>query len=258
MIRNLVLVACLSLFVVRPSRADEPAAVETAAAKEYAALVEQFEQLGRSPELIDRFFALAKSYPQDPVAIDALSWVVVHVRDGKKPAEAADILAAEHIASENLADVCLQLAESPSLAGERLLRLILEKSPHPEVQARACFYLAGLLQQQLRLHETLTAEPTSRRRFDQFYGKEFVKHLLGRSAAEISAEAEQLYDRVLQDYSSSDNGMTELARVQLVELRHLTVGKPALEIEGEDIDGTPFKLSDYRGKVVMLSFWGHW
>jgi len=38
----------------------------------------------------------------------------------------------------------------------------------------------------------------------------------------------------------------------------LAVGKLAPEIEGEDIDGTQFKLSDYRGKVVVLDFWGNW
>jgi cytochrome oxidase Cu insertion factor (SCO1/SenC/PrrC family) len=36
------------------------------------------------------------------------------------------------------------------------------------------------------------------------------------------------------------------------------IGKEAPEIEGEDIDGNRFKLSDYRGKVVLLDFWGHW
>ncbi len=38
----------------------------------------------------------------------------------------------------------------------------------------------------------------------------------------------------------------------------VAVGKLAPEIEGEDLDGIPFKLSDYRGKVVMLDFWGDW
>ena len=36
------------------------------------------------------------------------------------------------------------------------------------------------------------------------------------------------------------------------------IGQVAPEIEAEDLDGQPFKLSDYRGKVVMLDFWGHW
>jgi hypothetical protein len=35
-------------------------------------------------------------------------------------------------------------------------------------------------------------------------------------------------------------------------------GQPAPEIEGTDLDGQPLKLSDYRGKVVLLSFWGKW
>ena len=37
-----------------------------------------------------------------------------------------------------------------------------------------------------------------------------------------------------------------------------TIGKLAPEIVGQDIDGNPMKLSDYRCKVVMLDFWGNW
>ena len=33
------------------------------------------------------------------------------------------------------------------------------------------------------------------------------------------------------------------------------VGDAAPEIAGVDLDQRPFKLSDYRGKVVMLDFW---
>jgi hypothetical protein len=36
------------------------------------------------------------------------------------------------------------------------------------------------------------------------------------------------------------------------------VGQVAPEIEGVDLGGVPFKLSDYRGKVVVLDFWGNW
>ena len=38
----------------------------------------------------------------------------------------------------------------------------------------------------------------------------------------------------------------------------LDVGNEAPEIEAEDLDGEVFKLSDYRGKVVLLDFWGNW
>ena len=42
---------------------------------------------------------------------------------------------------------------------------------------------------------------------------------------------------------------------ELYEMRHLAVGKPAPDVEGEDQDGKAFKLSDYKGKVVLLDFW---
>jgi hypothetical protein len=35
------------------------------------------------------------------------------------------------------------------------------------------------------------------------------------------------------------------------------IGKAAPEIEGIDSQGRAFRLSDYRGKVVLLDFWRH-
>jgi hypothetical protein len=36
------------------------------------------------------------------------------------------------------------------------------------------------------------------------------------------------------------------------------VGNLAPEIKGQDVDRKAFKLSDYKGKVVLLDFWGYW
>jgi len=36
------------------------------------------------------------------------------------------------------------------------------------------------------------------------------------------------------------------------------VGSIAPEISGKDLDGKPMKLSEFRGKVVVLDFWGFW
>jgi peroxiredoxin len=38
----------------------------------------------------------------------------------------------------------------------------------------------------------------------------------------------------------------------------LAVGKVAPEIEGEDQDGRRFRLSDYRGKVLLIDFWSEY
>jgi hypothetical protein len=42
------------------------------------------------------------------------------------------------------------------------------------------------------------------------------------------------------------------------QLEHLRIGMVAPDIVAKDLDGVEFKLSDYRGKVVVLDFWGNW
>jgi thiol-disulfide isomerase/thioredoxin len=37
-----------------------------------------------------------------------------------------------------------------------------------------------------------------------------------------------------------------------------SVGYAAFEIQGKDLDGIDFKLSEFKGKVVLLDFWGMW
>jgi thiol-disulfide isomerase/thioredoxin len=56
----------------------------------------------------------------------------------------------------------------------------------------------------------------------------------------------------------SKKTLGKLALAELFELRSLQPGKAAPEIAGEDLDGMALKLSDYRGKVVLLVFWGAW
>ena len=52
--------------------------------------------------------------------------------------------------------------------------------------------------------------------------------------------------------------IAEMAEGQLFEHRNLSIGNTAPDIVGEDTNGEKFKLSDYRGKVVLLDFWAHW
>ena len=77
-----------------------------------------------------------------------------------------------------------------------------------------------------------------------------------------SKEAEALFEQAAREYGDvkmpGGGTVGEKARAELFEIRHLVVGKEASEIEGEDQDGKKFKLSDYRGKVVLLDFWGDW
>jgi len=40
--------------------------------------------------------------------------------------------------------------------------------------------------------------------------------------------------------------------------RGIDLNKPAPQIEGVTINGKPFKLSDYKGEVVLVNFWASW
>jgi hypothetical protein len=86
-----------------------------------------------------------------------------------------------------------------------------------------------------------------------------------KDAEELAGKAEKAFELVVKDYGDCprllrDGRRTlgEEAKQELFELRRLRIGKAAPEIDGEDLDGKKFKLSDYRGKVVVLDFWGDW
>jgi hypothetical protein len=50
----------------------------------------------------------------------------------------------------------------------------------------------------------------------------------------------------------------KLAAKNYADLGLILVGLKAPVVQGIDQDGKKFKLSDYKGKVVLLDFWGNW
>ena len=73
-------------------------------------------------------------------------------------------------------------------------------------------------------------------------------------ASKFAKEAEGILQQTAKDFASL-KGQAEEA---VFDLTKLAVGKKAMEIQAEDLDGKTFKLSDYRGKVVVIDFWGNW
>jgi thiol-disulfide isomerase/thioredoxin len=76
-------------------------------------------------------------------------------------------------------------------------------------------------------------------------------------AAKIAAEAEDVLAKATKDFGDVPGARQE-AENNLFLLQKLSVGKPAVDIAGEDISGKKLKLSDYRGKVVVVDFWASW
>ncbi|MFO0937894.1 MAG: hypothetical protein U0798_15435 [Gemmataceae bacterium] len=50
--------------------------------------------------------------------------------------------------------------------------------------------------------------------------------------------------------------MERMAKGKILDIK--MINNPIQEITGEDLDGKEFKISDYKGKVVLLDFWGFW
>jgi hypothetical protein len=80
---------------------------------------------------------------------------------------------------------------------------------------------------------------------------------LGIASTKVAAEGEKYLTMAIDLYAKGDRQRQE-AEQELKSLRTLRVGKPAPEIKAGDLDGKEFKLSEYRGKVVLLDFWGNW
>jgi thiol-disulfide isomerase/thioredoxin len=182
------------------------------------------------------------SHPQSPSLLSSIVCGSVDREAAKPPAEfveAAELIVKRYPASpdvRNFCEVLGYLGSGPNWAGqfEKHLRTILDKNSHREVRAAASFALASVV---------------------------------ARAGEGRQREAEELYEEAIKKFDGSSGGehyfyaniekmANDRAKQLLAELRLL--GRPAPEINGVDLDGRGMKLSDFRGKVVLLSFWATW
>jgi peroxiredoxin len=188
----------------------------------------------------------ARSPAEANAALDAL---LAHQLDADELARAAVLVSRRHV----------------SLAGERFLRAVAERSASGEARGFATWALAQVLlefEQALAFLEDPALERALRESAIERRGKELVDELSKRGREALREEALKLLRKVVEDHYFLEWRPTgylgAAADAQLFELERLQIGMVAPEIEGVDEDGVPFKLSDYRGKVVALDFWGFW
>lgn len=188
------------------------------------------------PEFIAEFKTLAQEAKGTDVA--AAAWLRIHAlagraHDAATVQEALERLLSDHLQSLELVELCSTLgwAEPDDTAAVQALRKIMAGSPHRLVQAGATNGLAMLLAKD----ET----PNSKKR----------------------EEARVLFGKLRDSYGdlpARDGTYKEAAEASLFELDHLQVGMTAPDFEAVDQDGEGFRLADYRGKVVLVDFWGFW
>ena len=208
-----------------------------------------------------RFLLLAQSHPTDPVAVDAINWTfAIGCWDlGPLAEKAVDLLIKDHLPRGRFGPVCRDLAFIANRNAERLFRAALEKSQDREVRGWSTFGLAQCLR--IQIERGRPADP--KRAFEEAdrlyrkaaeeYGDLEFPRSLWPDLARRTAEAANV-----SNTAESGGKLANFARIERMALRahrDLIVGKPASEIEGEDVDGKPMKLSDRRGQVVVLVFW---
>lgn len=211
-------------------------------------------------------------------------------------ARAGTMLLEHHADDPEVARMALDLSRSASRNRDSLLGGLAEKAQNREAKGLARLALAKSMAAKAETAERLgTAD---RERIAKYFGEPYAAQLRACDPAALRREAERLCDRVIADSGDvrfstrGDRGLAELLRAKppaeaadpaekkrllaierrlarketlahaagdvLEELRTLIVGKPAPEIDGVDLEGKPLKLSDHRGKVVVLVFWGSW
>jgi len=215
---------------------------------------------------------IAAKHPKDAAAYDALFWVA---RNSPRPpnqpdtpfAKARDAIMRDFARDPRIGEFCRLLAyeehHQPSVA---FVREVYEKHPDAAARAQAGLALASMTRRHAGFAESLRKVKDTAA-WAKAYGQQYFDFLQKADPVALNKEVEAILDRLVSDkelakvsYERGDKKRTvgEAADAELFEIRNLQPGKMAPDIAGEDIDGKAFKLSDYRGKVVLLDFWGDW
>jgi len=103
--------------------------------------------------------------------------------------------------------------------------------------------------------------------FMRYYAAYTLAQLVAEAGEDRQEEARQLFVQFVESYRPGVvgpklEGITEdivaMAKRELDAMLVRGLGRPAPDLRGTDLDGRPLALREYRGKVVLLSFWATW
>lgn len=287
MTRTLALLACLALAAdaaAQKAKESPGDAAFRALAKEHAAALAASQKALRAARTADerkkalekhpkveafapRFYALATRHPASRAAVDALAWVVLRpAPPGSKAAglrpKALERLTTDHIKDPRLGPLCTALVTTIDADSESFLRRVLARSLAAGVKARACASLAHNLKYRARLVLQLKDDKAGLKPWEHAWGKPAVAHLFKRSADHWSKESITLFERLAKDHAAvkhpTHGDLGRFAKAHLLSLRQpVEDGEPAPEISGTDLGGKAMKLSDFKGRAVLLIFQAH-
>jgi hypothetical protein len=232
-----------------------------------------FETFPKAAVAIDKLQDLLEKNPQEKDAVvSASQWILNNSYGGdenqKTRARTLDVLIKHHADNPKIATTLGGLSNMPSAKAEELLRAVVAKNPAKDAKGKASLYLGSYLKSVAETVKNIKEMPEEAKRMESFLGKETFAKLKDTDADRIAKEAEAVFEEAAAKYGDvvmytnaktmKNTTIADRAAGELFEIRNLAIGKPVPDIEGEDLDGKPFKLSEYRGKVVVIDFWGNW
>jgi len=210
-----------------------------------------------SPKFLDH----AKNNPKDDSAVLALE-VVLEMNAAKDKAkarqEAIALLKKEYARSKQILPVLRTLAKqgagtSGDAAALEVVKAVAKDNPDKLVRATALDELASNFEFRAVMSENLTRNERLREDYEKRYGEDVVKKLID-SGDESKKEAEELRKLLAKDYA----GVLEPVEDKPKTETKLAIGDKAPDTTCDDVKGKPVKLSDLKGKVVVLDFWATW
>ncbi len=176
--------------------------------------------------------------------------------------EAIDMMLAHHVDDPAMATVTRAVAAQMVRYGTdgplHSLRAVVERTKNREVRARAIADLAGFLRDRAEIGIQNTWLMVQLRREDPKGPYPAMGPLFNEKTFEaMTREARACYERVIAEFADVGQ-LADRAREDLETMARFGIGKLAPEIAGEDVDGKPMRLGEFRGKVVLLVFWGDW
>ncbi|MEL0094379.1 MAG: redoxin domain-containing protein [Planctomycetaceae bacterium] len=262
---NLVLVAVCLLSPILNGQEDSAGsigkAISAEAAQAYAQLIKRYEANRQDRQFVRPFLDVAEKYAGTKAALDSLTWVLKRFESGSNADRAITMLVESHAAHREIEQLYLHIGNNPSLKVAVFYRRVIAVNKNPTAVGRAHFRLGNYLVRQAEIAREVRANPDSLDKFKLFYGSALTEYLQKVDLSSIRKDALKQFTVAVEKYPNVrtyKGELSELAGREKFKLEHLTVGGVAPEIVGEDIAGKPMKLSDYKGKVVLLDFWGDW
>ena len=197
---------------------------------------------------------LFKSIQAKPTSDDSVDYLIRFATrgTGDAKADAMDLLIEENVNHEKMETVMMGLTRSlPSPEAHQWLKEISEKATSSKIKANAIMTRISYLDRIASFKSFLKGADEERR-------KAYSKEVLEFVEADRDPQELRELEEMLENFVKENQTLLKRAEKELYVLQNLSVGCEAPEIVGTDLDGVEFKLSDYRGKVVFLDFWGDW